>query len=338
MKVTLSALLLAPALAAAHTSPLQSLSTIAEKVNAANTTWTAEAVDNGRTMEHFKMMCGTWQSDHPNYVRLPERDFMPLSEAAIPDSFDARTAWPKCTVIQKVRDQSSCGSCWAFGSTESFENRRCIATGQDIEFSATDTAACCKGFACGLSMGCNGGQPSAAWNWFTSTGLVTGKDYFDIGDGSSCLPYPFAPCAHHVPATDKYKKCPTTEYDTPKCTKTCSESGYKGDYSSDKVKAKTAYSVSGIDKIKTELATNGPLAVAFTVYEDFVTYKSGVYKHTTGSALGGHAVLMVGYGTENGEDYWLVKNSWNDQWGDGGFFKIAHGECGIEDDVTGGSF
>jgi len=42
------------------------------------------------------------------------------------------------------------------------------------------------------------------------------------------------------------------------------------------------------------------VTAAFTVYEDFVTYKTGVYKHTTGKALGGHAVKIIGYGTENG--------------------------------------
>jgi len=49
---------------------------------------------------------------------------------------------------------------------------------------------------------------------------------------------------------------------------------------------------------------------------------------------------MVGWGTMNGEDYWIVKNSWNEQWGDAGYFKILRGsnECGIESDVTGISF
>ena len=56
----------------------------------------------------------------------------------------------------------------------------------------------------------------------------------------------------------------------------------------------------------------------------------------TGSALGGHAIEIIGYGTEEGTDYWLVKNSWNDAWGDGGTFKIKRGvdECGIESQVT----
>jgi cathepsin B len=70
----------------------------------------------------------------------------------------------------------------------------------------------------------------------------------------------------------------------------------------------------------------GSVTAAFTVYEDFVNYKSGVYRHVSGSALGGHAVKIIGWG----EDHWIVVNSWNETWGDGGLFKIAFGECGID--------
>ena len=80
---------------------------------------------------------------------------------------------------------------------------------------------------------------------------------------------------------------------------------------------------------------HGPISAAFTVYDDFPTYKSGVYKHGAGSKqLGGHAIEIIGYGTDAAAgDYWLVKNSWNEEWGDGGTFKIARGsnECGIEE-------
>lgn len=61
--------------------------------------------------------------------------------------------------------------------------------------------------------------------------------------------------------------------------------------------------------------TNGPVEAAFEVYSDFMNYKSGVYKHTTGSLEGGHAVKILGWGVENGEDYWLVANSWSPAWG-----------------------
>ena len=78
--------------------------------------------------------------------------------------------------------------------------------------------------------------------------------------------------------------------------------------------------------------------MAFTVYEDFLAYKSGVYRHVSGDALGGHAVRMLGWGVENGTPYWLLANSWNSDWGDGGYFKILRGsdECGIEGEVVAG--
>ncbi|XP_059146475.1 cathepsin B-like cysteine proteinase, partial [Physella acuta] len=81
-----------------------------------------------------------------------------------------------------------------------------------------------------------------------------------------------------------------------------------------------------------------PVTAAFDVYSDFLSYKTGVYKHTTGSYEGGHAVKIIGYGTENGQDYWLVANSWNEDWGDKGFFKIAKGknECSIESEIVAG--
>lgn len=77
--------------------------------------------------------------------------------------------------------------------------------------------------------------------------------------------------------------------------------------------------------------TYGSVTAAFTVYEDFLTYKSGIYTHKSGSALGGHAVKIVGYGNESGQNYWLVANSWNSDWGDNGYFKIAEGSCGIDE-------
>ena len=65
-----------------------------------------------------------------------------------------------------------------------------------------------------------------------------------------------------------------------------------------------------------------------------------MYSHQTGAQLGGHAIKVIGYGTEDGNDYWLVQNSWTTTWGDGGYFKIARGtdECGIEDQMIGGTF
>lgn len=79
--------------------------------------------------------------------------------------------------------------------------------------------------------------------------------------------------------------------------------------------------------------TNGPVEASFTVYEDFITYKSGVYQHKSGSALGGHAIKILGWGVLNGTNYWLCANSWNPSWGDNGYFMILRAtkdECGIQ--------
>jgi cathepsin B len=329
--------------------PFTELETIARAVNhIEGNTWKAEAPTHRfASTEDVKKLCGTWLKDDPRYQRLPsiheiDSSFEALvAQTAPPTNFDSRTEWSNCTVISKIRDQSSCGSCWAFGSTETFEDRRCVALGEDKEFASEDTAACCRGFSCGMSQGCNGGQPSAALQWMSHKGIVTGGDYPDMGKGTGCKAYSLAPCAHHVPPSAKYPACPKSEYHTPACKLEC-DSGYtKNSYEEDKTKSKSAFSVNSVKDIMTELVQGGPLSCAFTVYSDFPTYKSGVYQRTPGTqALGGHAVEIIGYGTEDSTDYWLVKNSWNEEWGDGGTFKILRGtnECGIEDDVAGVRF
>ena len=114
------------------------------------------------TTEDIKLLLGTKVRGVPGYVEQEiDTKTSFLTAEAIPESFDARTAWPHCAaIIGHVRDQSSCGSCWAFGSTEAFNDRHCISTGDTKTlFSPEDTVSCCKGLTCNLSMGCDGGQP-----------------------------------------------------------------------------------------------------------------------------------------------------------------------------------
>jgi len=202
--------------------------------------------------------------------------------------------------------------------------------GKDVKYSPEHTAFC-------AGAGCGGGY--SVWEWFDKSGVVTGGDYSDIGSGDTCLPYSLAPCAHHVPATAKYPECPS-EYPSPRCSSSCSESSYAQSFKSDKLRAASSYSVRGEEKIMTDLVNSGPMYISFQVYSDFPAYKSGVYYHTTGSKhLGGHAVTLVGYGELDGEKYWKIKNSWNEQWGDNGHFLIRRGtnECGIEAGVSAGT-
>ncbi|KAK6024790.1 papain family cysteine protease [Ostertagia ostertagi] len=83
---------------------------------------------------------------------------------------------------------------------------------------------------------------------------------------------------------------------------------------------------------------NGPVVAGFTVYEDFGWYRSGIYKHTWGDEAGGHAVKVIGWGTENGTAYWLVANSWHNDWGEKGYFRMIRGinDCGFEEDMVAG--
>jgi cathepsin B len=89
------------------------------------------------------------------------------------------------------------------------------------------------------------------------------------------------------------------------------------------------------EEIKAEIYANGPMETAFQVYEDFMNYESGVYHHVTGALEGGHAIKMLGWGHEDGMDYWLCANSWGTTWGMDGFFKIKWGEGGIDSTVYG---
>ncbi len=82
------------------------------------------------------------------------------------------------------------------------------------------------------------------------------------------------------------------------------------------------------------LVRRGPISIAYQVVDDFRLYRSGVYTSTQckqGPKDVNHAVLLVGYGTENGVPYWLVKNSWGEAWGEEGYFKIERGKnmCGL---------
>ena len=132
--------------------------------------------------------------------------------------------------------------------------------------------------------------------------------------------------------------CDAEHSSTPKCRQSCEE-GYTVPYRQDRKRGVKAYSISSDEKqIQKEIMTYGPVEAAFTVYEDLLHYKSGVYQHVSGKVLGGHAVRMLGWGVENGTPYWLIANSWNTDWGDNGFFKIVRGSdhCGIESDIAAG--
>ncbi|VDQ13862.1 unnamed protein product [Trichobilharzia regenti] len=90
--------------------------------------------------------------------------------------------------------------------------------------------------------------------------------------------------------------------------------------------------------IQTEIMLNGPVEAGISVYTDFLYYKSGVYKHMKGELLGYKAVRIIGWGVEHNTAYWLCSNSWNEDWGEAGYFRILRGknESGIEGFILAG--
>jgi C1A family cysteine protease len=79
---------------------------------------------------------------------------------------------------------------------------------------------------------------------------------------------------------------------------------------------------------KNVLATKGPVIGGMEVYQDFYSYRSGVYRHVSGGLVGLHAISVIGY--DDAQRCWICKNSWGTAWGDNGFFRIAYGDSGID--------
>jgi cathepsin B len=298
---------------------------IVSQVNTAKAGWVAGRNEYFENMdiETARKMMGT--KHMTAQTRPAPRKYTPSS---LPTSFDARTQWPSC--VGAVLDQGRCGSCWAFGCAESVSDRMCISGAANntafLQLAALDLTINDQ-----MNAGCQGGDPGSAWMWAVNQGLVS----------EACLPYGKweTPNAGPVPTCQAAKEpcMPNTFVPTPPANKKCADGST---YTSDKHHLKSAYSLTTVNDIMADLVENGPMEAAFTVYMDFLTYKSGVYKHTSGAELGGHAVKIIGYGTLNGEAYWLVQNSWTSTWGANGYFMIAKGvdECGFESDVVAGVF
>jgi cathepsin B len=301
---------------------------IMQEVNEMNTSWKAGVNErfNGMNLQEVKGLLGA--------LKTPEEKKLALKKVQIvenlPENFDLREQWSQCESLHEIRDQSTCGSCWAFGAAEAMSDRICIASKGQLQtrVSTEHLLSCCS--SCGY--GCNGGYPGAAWDYFQNKGLPTGGLY---GDNSTCQPYSFPPCDHHV--SGKYGPC-KGDGPTPKCLNTCNAQ-YPKTFKEDLWFGSDSYSVSdNEEEIKSEIYTHGSVEAAFSVYEDFLSYKTGVYRHVKGSMLGGHAVKMIGWGVENGTKYWLIVNSWNNGWGDNGTFKILRGNdhLGIESEIVAG--
>jgi cathepsin B len=294
-----------------------------------------------------KSLCGVktnWTQDVLDAHAAGEIEpFVPTwsADAPIPSDFDSATNWPTCAkMINDIRDQSNCGCCWAFGGAEAASDRMCIASkgklmtpisAQDVCFNSNPD-------------GCDGGQITTPWSFISREGAVSGGQYQGSGPFGKglCSDFSLPHCHHHGPqGADPYPAegapgCPSAS--SPKGPKKCDSASDKS-FKSDKFSfSGRTQSASGEKAIQQMIMEGGSVETAFTVYSDFENYAGGIYHHTSGQMMGGHAVKFVGWGTDGGVDYWKVANSWNPYWGEKGYFRIQRGagnEGGIQNMVTG---
>jgi C1A family cysteine protease len=189
--------------------------------------------------------------------------------------------------VSGIRNQGGCGDCWAFATTAALESSLLRAGVPAAGLDLSEQVM----VSCGNSGGCGGGYISYASDYIRDTGLPN----------EACYPYG---------ATDGScsNRCPDWQSTARKIA------GWSW----------VTTTSTAVDTLKNALYTQGPLVTTMDVYGDFYYYTGGVYTHTSGSILGGHAVLLVGY--NDAGQYFIVKNSWGTGWGEQGYFKIAYNE------------
>ncbi|CAG9791221.1 unnamed protein product [Diatraea saccharalis] len=292
-------------------------------INSKQKLWTAGRNFHVSTpLSYLKSLAGTLEVNSDD---IPEVSYDNFKLVQPPRYFDARHAWPYCPSLYDVRDQGSCGSCWAVSAASAMTDRFCIKNGgrKHFYFSAHDILSCCVR----CSNGCVGGILSKAWYYYEKYGVVSGGHY---NSSQGCRPYNIPPCQHEGKQSDR-PAC-RNRSSTPKCQNICIDS-YTINYTNDKQKNnRRSYKPKDMLGIQWDLFFNGPVTTTFNLYEDFLSYKFGVYKYTVGKLLGRHSVKLIGWGTRDGVDYWIATNSWNTDWGEQGFFQIIRGSdhCGLE--------
>jgi KDEL-tailed cysteine endopeptidase len=209
-------------------------------------------------------------------------------DVSLPTSVDWRTQG----VVSTVKNQKSCGSCWSFSTTGALEGIYAIKKGNLVSFSEQQLVDCDYIRAGGTSLGCNGGDMQSAMEWIgKNNGLCTEEAYpYVSGDTQTNGP----------------------------CQKSCSiVSG--SDISS------TVSVSSNSDNAMMAALAQQPVSVAIEADQTgFQLYKSGVFTGSCGTSLD-HGVLLVGYGTMNGLDYYIMKNSWDITWGSQGYMYMGKG-------------
>ena len=204
---------------------------------------------------------------------------------SLPTSVDWRTKG----VVTSVKDQGSCGSCYSFSSTGALEGIYAITNKNLVSFSEQQIVDCDNGLT--KSHGCNGGLMTQVFEFIEKNGGLCSEDSYPYVSGT----------------TQKAGTCQTS----------CKS------VSGSKISTYTEVKVNSDNAMMTALAQQ-PVAVAIEATTDFQLYKSGIFTAKCGTDLN-HGVLLVGYDSQNGLDYYILKNSWSSDWGMDGYLLLGKG-------------
>jgi len=204
--------------------------------------------------------------------------------------------WRDAGAVNKIQDQGQCGSCWAFGAVAALEGAHFNATGTLLKF-AEQQLVDCAGFRYG-NYGCNGGLQENAYDYYESHDAIEESNYPYTARDGSC----------------KYDSLKHTAVEVSKYTN---------------VKAKSSSQT---------LAALAQQVLTVSIEADkrvFQQYSSGVFDSSQCGTNLDHAVSLVGYGSENGQNYYILRNSWGTSWGEKGYMRIANdgdgaGVCGVQ--------
>lgn len=201
--------------------------------------------------------------------------------------------WSKQGYVTPIKDQKQCGSCWAFSATGSLEGQHFKKTGNLVSLSEQNLVDCS---AAQGNDGCMGGIMDQAFEYIKLHGIDSEKSY---------------------PYVAKKETCKFSKQNVAATLTGC-------------VDIKQGSETALMDAT----AKIGPISVAIDAgHQSFQLYKEGIYYEQACSSVKlDHGVLVVGYGSVDGEDYWLVKNSWGKEWGMKGYLRMSRNKennCGI---------
>jgi len=238
----------------------------------------------------------------------------PLS-TPIPDDYDWATI--NNSPVTYVKDQGQCGSCWTFSVTETLESFVSLKQGKLIQDLSEQQIVDCDNPPANSTypdQGCNGGFTQGAWEYIMKTGGLESEDsypYTSGDDGAS------GPCQF-----DKTKIVPNTgvanwQYAVPTCDDACTNQNST--------------------LLLQQLYALGPLSICVVATDDWQDYSWGVligYCPMDAQDIN-HGVQLTGYANGKNEGWYIIRNSWSDQWGNDGYIWVdMPNDCGVADIVT----